>query len=114
MNSLYVTYNRKGKPSESWTVTGIDTPVKWVNVTHAPVEQNILQVAVHEDALKILRLKELRAWKKRWKLTKICGYNGNVEDYVKIVLPPSWEGFQPRPMLYWFLRILLDEAWKEF
>lgn len=97
-----------------WTITGIDTPVRYCTVHFLPVEQNILQVKVHEDAIKTMRLKKLRKWKKEKKLSKICGYGRKNVEFINVFLPPSWKGVQIRPMLYWFLRILLDEAWKEF
>lgn len=97
-----------------WEIYGISTPVRYVTINYLPVEQNKLLVKVHEDAIKVLNLKKLRRWKKIWKLTSICGYNRtDAIEFVNIYLPPSWKNVQLRPMLYWFLRYLLDEAWKE-
>lgn len=107
-------FSTETKDPKIWEITGIDTPVKYCTVHFLPVEQNILQVKVHEDAIATLRLKQLRKWKKDKKLSKICGYGRKNVEFINVFLPPSWKTVQIRPMLYWFLRILLDEAWKEF
>ena len=113
MNRIAVTYHGRGKHLEEWTITGIDTPVKRVIIRHFDVEQNIIRVATHADAVNFLRLKKLTEWKKRWRLSGISGFYRNIEDECTVYLPPSWEGFQLRPAMYWFLRYLLDGAWRD-
>lgn len=115
MNKITVRATIKAKDDvKVWEILGIATPVRYVTINFLPVEQNNILVKVHEDAIKILRLKKLRLWKKIWKVSQICGYNRTDSiEFVNIYLPPSWKATELRSAMYWFLRYLLDEAYKD-
>jgi len=107
------TIKADGIENKVWEVHGISTPVRYVTINFHPIEQNILQVSCNLENIKFLRLKKLITWKKINKITSICGYDNNTPEYVKLYPPRSWKGQDFKKEINQFLKILLDEAWKD-
>ena len=115
MNSITVRLAFSAKePLKLWELHGVSTPVRYC-VVHFAAEGDWLQVSVHEDNIKILRLKKLRFYKRAWNLSKIYGYDAKYEQTVHIWLPPSWKTKKMISVpINNFLRYLLDGTWKDF
>jgi len=128
MNSITVRLSFDSKKEvKLWELNGVSTPVRYVTVSflteeqttylveERSKEQGALHVEVHEDAIKILRLKKLKFFKEAWGLAKINGYNGKYLRFVHIYLPRSWKEKKLISIpINNFLRYLLDETWKDF
>ena len=97
-----------------WELLGVSTPVRYAVVGFAN-DANFLQIAVHQDNIKILRLAKLRHYKKAWRISKIQGYNAKYKETVHLTLPASWRDSDSlNAQINNFLRYLLDNTWKDF
>lgn len=115
MKPITIRLSMKAKQSvKLWEVNGISTPVRYAVVGFSP-EHDFLQVAVHPDNIKILRLAKLKFYKKAWKVSKIYGHDAKYVQTVHITLPASWiDTYALSARINCFLRYLLDETWKDF
>jgi hypothetical protein len=116
MNSITVRLAFSAKVTlKLWELQGVSTPVRYCVVHFQDIGDNVLQVSVHEDNIKVLRLKKLKFFKQAWNISKIYGFNGSHEQTVHIWLPTSWRKKQMISIpINNFLRYLLDNTWKDF
>lgn len=107
---------RSKQRKKLWELHGVSTPVNYVTVGFLPEDQgNRILVSVHEDNIKILRLKKLRFFKAAWSVDKIAGYNSNYPHFLRVWFPSSWKEKRLISIpINNFLRYLLDETWKDF
>ena len=74
-----------------WRKT-INSPIEETEVRFHHGGNTFIRVQHHKDALKVLRLKALKKWKKKHSVNTIEGYFSNTITSATLQIPEAWKG----------------------
>lgn len=75
----------------------VDSPIEEVIVQWLPVNQNNVLVSYWSEYVQVIRIRKLKEWKKKYKISSLCGYYNRKETKIaRIFLPPVGGQYLPQ------------------
>jgi len=100
-------------PTESWELA-ITSPVGEVKIYSLPENSgDIIMVCHEEKEVKILRLFEMRKWKKKYGIDRIYGFIAPA-NHSSVGVPFSWKETFPKQAINEFILLLWHKTYNNF